>query len=568
MAPVTICRTVPPRSDRSEPLAPRQQRVREWLAALALAAIAVTALTYPLVPHMGSMARYDGDAKFGLWNVSWIGHALLTRPADLLNANIFFPHTGTLAYSELNLVAGFLGFPGYAITHNPFVALNSAIAIGLFLTFVLTWALVRRLTGSAGAGLVAAMAFTFCPNIPSRAGELQLLMTFGIPLVFLAFHRFHERPTIGRSVALGAALAVCGLACAYYGLYTATALAVMSLVMADRRRAYWAGLGGAAITILLILAPVVVPYTAARRAVSAPEAAPADRLIEWAARPADFLTSPTVGDAWLRPAVQRTLGNSTDPMFPGLIVLALAGLALTKERHRTAAAYLIVAVFAVWAAFGPRLLLYTVIAKVVPGMALLRAPVRYGILVSFALAILAGFGAVRLIRGRVAVTAALLLVTAMELTVWGGPGTTPGWTLARMPTVPQAYRLLASLPQGAVVEFPFPYRRIDFHRHLVPMFWSVFHWQPLVNGYSDVIPQDFRDIAVPINAFPDPASFEILRARQVRYVVWDMDGYDPASRERLMARFPPYAAYLQLLTTDHDVWLYEIRDYPQKPGGS
>jgi hypothetical protein len=559
--------TVPPSRDQFEPVVPRPSRVREWVTALLVGALAVTALTYPLVPRMGNMARYDGDAKFGLWNVAWIGHALLTQPTHLFDANIFFPHTGTLAYSELNLVAGFLGFPGYAITHNPFVALNSAIAIALFLTFVLTWALVRRLTGSAGAGLVAAMGFAFCPNIPSRSGELQLLMTFGIPLVFLAFHRFHERPNVWRSVGLGAALAVCGLACAYYGLFTATALALISLVMADRRRAYWTGLGGALITMLLILAPIVMPYTAARRAVAAPQAAPADRLVEWAARPADFLTSPTFADSWLRPAVQRTLGASTDPMFPGLIVLALAAIAIAKERHRTTIAYLAIAVFALWAAFGPRLLLYTVVAKIIPGMALLRAPVRYGILVSFALAILAGYGARRLARGRIAITAALVLVTAMELAVWGGPGTTPGWTLAPMPVVPQAYRLLASLPPGPVVEFPFPYKRTDFHRHLVPMFWSVFHWQPLVNGYSDVVPQDFRDIAVPINAFPDAASFEILRARQVRYVVWDMNGYEGVSRERLMARFPPYAANLQLLTTDHDVWLYEIRDYPQRTTG-
>jgi hypothetical protein len=90
----------------------------------------------------------------------------------------------------------------------------------------------------------------------------------------------------------------------------------------------------------------------------------------------------------------------------------------------------------------------------------------------------------------------------------------------------------------------------------------VFHWQPLVNGYSDVVPEDFREIAVPINAFPDAASFEIMRARQVRYVVWHMDTYGAEGREKILARFPPYAQYLRPLVTDGDVWLYEITGYP------
>lgn len=530
---------------------------------MAAAAVLVTALTYPLVPKMGSMARYvGGDAKFGLWNVSWIGHALSTAPSRLLDANIFHPHTGTLAYSELNLVAGALGFPGYALTGNPFVALNSAIAIGLMLTFMLTWALVRRLTGSAGAGLVAATAFTFCPNIPSRSAEIQLLMTFGIPLVFLAFHRFHEHPTWKRSVSLGAALAVCGLACAYYGLFTATALALIALAMADRRREYWAGLVGAAITMAVMVLPVAIPYASARAGVSAPTTATTADVNQWSARVADFFTSPTFGDSWFQPAVQRVFGASHDPMFPGLIMIALAAVALAKDRRREVLAYTAIAIFALWAAFGPPLFLYTLIAKVVPGMALLRAPVRYGILVSFALAVLAGLGAKRFASKGAAWAGAIVLLIATELTVWGGPGTVPGWSLSPMPAVPQAYKMLAELPRGAVVVFPFPYQRTDYHSHTRAMFWSIFHWQPLVNGYSDVVPPDFREIALPINGFPDAASFEILRARNVRYVVWHIDTYDAPSRERLLARFPPYSQYMRQLTSDGDVWLYEIIGYP------
>jgi hypothetical protein len=137
-----------------------------------------------------------------------------------------------------------------------------------------------------------------------------------------------------------------------------------------------------------------------------------------------------------------------------------------------------------------------------------------------------------------------------------------GWPLEPMPPVPSAYRLLATLPRGAVVEFPFPYLTSDFHNHARAMLMSTYHWQPLVNGYSDFIPPDFRQIAIPINGFPDAASFAIMRAHDVRYVIIRAKEYG-STLDILRARFPAYAQYLHRLNDDKDdVWLYQILSYP------
>ena len=58
--------------------------------------------------------------------------------------------------------------------------------------------------------------------------------------------------------------------------------------------------------------------------------------------------------------------------------------------------------------------------------------------------------------------------------------------------MPEAYRVLARLPRGAVAEFPYFYRRSDFPRHAEYMLGSTVHFQPLINGYSDHIPADWR----------------------------------------------------------------------------
>ena len=69
-----------------------------------------------------------------------------------------------------------------------------------------------------------------------------------------------------------------------------------------------------------------------------------------------------------------------------------------------------------------------------------------------------------------------------------------------------------------MVEFPFYDRRIDFHIHTRYMLNSTRHWQPLVNGYSDHIPEDFRSAASVLATFPSQASFDLMRKRRVRYL--------------------------------------------------
>src|SRR5687767_15631322 len=135
---------------------------RQALLAGLMGAIVGVVMTWPMMRAPGSLARMDSyDGKFSVWNVAWVSHALVDDPANVFNANIFHPHTGTLAYSEANLVAGAIAAPVYVATRNPVLAHNVAVYVALVLAFVCTWWLVRRLTGSALAGLAPAAGFAF-----------------------------------------------------------------------------------------------------------------------------------------------------------------------------------------------------------------------------------------------------------------------------------------------------------------------------------------------------------------------------------------------------------------------
>ena len=547
---------------------------RHFLIALAVGAALASILSYPTIVHPGSVARIDtDDGKFSVWNVAWVAHALIDGRDRVFDANIFYPHKGTLAYSEANLVAGVLATPVYAITGNPLAAHNVVVFTILVLAFVCMWALVRRLTGSWTAAIVAATAFAFAPYVASKTAHIQLLMVWVFPLVALAFHRFADSPGLARGAVLGVTLAVAALSCGYYGIFAGLTIGLAAVWFAigqASQRRYWLGLGAALLVAGALVAPVLRPYLAIRAEAGAARVVNLDEAREYSANLRAYLSSPSRVHEWVTERWLTRLGPAREGLFPGVIVsvFALFGIWITARSattsnwrksdspERSVSFYAVLALLAFWASLGPAAGLYTWLAESTPFMSLLRAPARLGAVVIFALAVLAGFGLARRLSGRRAWLAAAL-TAAVVVEVAAVP-----WDLHEPDPLPEAVRRLATLPRGGVVEFHFPYRQTDLFRHARYMFDSMWHWQPLINGYSDFIPEDFREMAIPINDFPDPKSFGILRAHEARYVVIHLDTYGDASRRTLLARFPPYMDYLRPIVQEGETWLFEIVKWP------
>ncbi len=199
---------------------------------------------------------------------------------------------------------------------------------------------------------------------------------------------------------------------------------------------------------------------------------------------------------------------------------------------------------AFWASFGPAAGLYSLFYYTIPVFSFLRAPSRLGLLVVLALIVIAAIGMRRLLawvnpRYRTAIGCGLLVAAVLEL------NRIPfGWE--RAPELPTPYKLLAQLPRGPVAEFPFYGGRIVYHLHTQYMLFSTAHWFPLVNGYSDYFPPDFREAAIVLDSFPSNDAFNALRKRRVRYIVihWDMFG---SRRTEIEERLRPYAQNLRPL---------------------
>jgi hypothetical protein len=194
-------------------------------------------------------------------------------------------------------------------------------------------------------------------------------------------------------------------------------------------------------------------------------------------------------------------------------------------------------------------------------MSFIRAPARFGVFVVFGLAVVAGFGMAALLdrlAPRRRAWAAAFLVGAIATELFA-----PWWpSYRRVTPVPEVYQRLATLPRGAVVEFLFPYKPGDLFFHTRSMFWSMWHWQPLINGYSDYIPEDFRTMAEPLNSFPSAEGFRLLHEHQARYVVFHMKSWDAQGQQVIRDRIARYPSNLRPIFEDGDDLLFEIVSWP------
>lgn len=545
------------------------------VAIAAGAALAVTiVLTWPLVTGFDRLARTaPGDGPYAIWNVAWVAHALTQHPFHLFDANIFHPHTQTLAYSELNLVAGFVAVPGWLATKNPYVAHNIALFFAFSTSALGAWLLGRHLTGNARAAFVGAVLYAFCPYFFAHTAHIQLLMGGGIPTAMWLMYRIADAPSVSRGAALGIALAAQALACAYYGIfagllvgYTAVFLGIARSRL--RETAYWISVAtGAAVSILLVI-PFFLPFIQLQQ-----EGGFRRELhdsIRYSANLTSYLASGAHAHAWLLSWI-RGWTRFNEVMFPGLLALVLAPIGLI-HMLRTSTGQLgprpgpreslllfgSIGLLAFWASFGPRAGLYSVLYHAIPLFSFLRAPSRLAPVIMLSLAIFGAFGARTLIERpggrRTAMLPALLALALLDLNQLPFP-----WE--RAPILPKPYQVLARMPPGPLAEFPFYGERVAFHLHTQYMLFSTAHWFPMVNGYSDHIPPDFREAAYVLDSFPSDQALQVLKRRRVRYIAihWDMF---VNRRKEIEERLRPYAHHLRHLASDPAMTLYEVVFYP------
>jgi len=98
------------------------------------------------------------------------------------------------------------------------------------------------------------------------------------------------------------------------------------------------------------------------------------------------------------------------------------------------------------------------------------------------------------------------------------------WTVVtsdlRLPTKPSPlYEWLGRQPRSVVIELPLPRPDNLPGKEAQYLYTSVFHWQPLLNGYSGYTPTSHLRLLVAMEQFPDPHSYDYLHTVGAKFLI-------------------------------------------------
>ena len=578
------------------------------VTALLLFAMLSLLLTLPLALHLGDAVEDRQDALLNVWITAWDGHQLLTDPFHLFDANIFYDYRRTLAYSELLLGNGLLALPLTAASGNPVLGYNLVLLLSFVLSGLGAYLLVRRLTGSSAAGLIAGVLFAFSSYRLTNLAQAQLLTTQWMPFTLLALFHLLRRPRPRFLFAFVLFFCLQALSSFYYAILLALTVVAFTLWEIGRLGigklgiGHWElGIGNwelgiehwslgigklviylslAAILCALIIAPFVRPYFRVQREMGF-ERTLADSE-PFSASLKQYLMVPpgsVLHGRWL-PADAAPLpgGYPPDALFPGLVATALAAWGLLRGKGRTRWFFFLLLLAAFILSLGPRLYLapgvpanldltlpYAWLYALVPGFKALRAPVRFNALVTLALAVLAGYGVSGIEGGRKTGRRSLpiyLLLVYSILAAWVYPAAriTPVPVGDRVPPV---YRWLAGQPVDVILELPLAFTpggpRLDYQ------YLSTYHWRTTPDGYSGFVPPRHGQIVYEMERFPSERSVSLLQALGVEYVIVHTDRY-PAERWAAMQQALASVAELTPTETFGPDRVYRVQPRPFDPG--
>jgi hypothetical protein len=374
---------------------------------------------------------------------------------------------------------------------------------------------------------------------------------------------------VRRGIGLGAVLSISALACAYYGIFAALMVGYAVLFLAVSRSLYrsatwWLSVAVAAAVAIAGVAPFFAPYLSIQQ--DEGFARTLDESIKFSANLTSYLTSSAYAHRWLLRSIQ-SWPRWTEVMFPGFLAVALgaAGLLLAGFGRRSAGApgeretvllYGSLGLLTFWASFGPAGGLYSVLYAL-PMFSFLRAPSRMAPVVVLCIVVVGGFAAQRILKaaGRRRTIAGIALSAAALIEL----ATPMPWEPAL--SLPEGYAVLARMPRGPLAEFPFYGGREAWHLHTHYMTWSTSHWLPMMNGYSDHTPAQFRKDSFVLDSFPSTDSFKVLQRGRVRYIGIHWDMFGPRADE-IRGRLEPFLPYLRPLSTSDRASFYEIVGFP------
>ena len=541
-------------------------------------------LTWPLTPLAWDHVINAGDPLFYAWNLMHNVRSITNGFAGLLDTNIYYPTTNTLALSDTLAVQTLLAAPIIWLTNNPVFAVNLYTLFTFPIAGLGMYLLVRSLTRHEWAAVASGAMFAFSYPRFGQISHLPALSSQWLPYYIYGLYWFLREGRVQHlAVALISFLLLLG-STVYLGVFAVVVAIIMvsafyASLLSRLKIAVFPLIFTAALALLLVF-----PYI--RLKAEHPEITRSlEESSSRAAYQQDYfsVTQTSILSRFLKPNEgERTL-------YPTLALLILAGLGIMqwrkKEYRFSIILFSAIALTGLVLSFGPERpfsigpfdtgymkLPYAYLYKVFPLLQILRVPARFSIVFMLGLTVLAGYGATR-------VKPLILFLIGMLFLfeIWQRP-----MSLVQIPTyanIPLVYQWLRQQPDvKAIIELPIGkieqgiipigqqvmlrYEEITGDSPLAAetyrVYFAGFHNKRTVNGYSGYVAQSYHDAVVNMASFPDNASINYLRSQGVSHII--VHPWQLARGERGQYILDPNHPELitKFATLDGDI-VYEIK---------
>jgi hypothetical protein len=506
-------------------------------ALIACYAVVVVCLTWPLAGHVTThlpAPGFKGDVLYSTWTLAWQTHALLTDPARIADARIYYPTPWALFYGPLAQGALPVFVPAWLLSGDPTIAINVVLLAGLTLLGWGAHCATQHMTGCWWAGLAAGgvlltnawIVWGFVPNAPHYA------MLGGFPwIVALA-----ARPALS-AAATAALAALVVLQSLTDVVYVAPAVLVPLAVLAGLRlvrpatRRTGARLGVVLAIAGIALVPAGVGFWFVRQenpSLLSQTTWKADAI----ARSRAFAEASRPEGAPERRALFDGPLEGVTPLVVGLVVAgALAGALRRDGASRTVWLHGIL-----WCVVGVLISRSWLVATP------MRLPTRLGVGGVVGLAVLVGAAVTTLAGTLRTPRARAFLAATLALTVWTVGYLTRiaplrqargGLPLQEAPTVPPAIADALARMRGPLLELPLGPPPIQARRHATAMYHSLAHGHPVLNGYASYWPMGFPERMALADRLPDSDALdELVRSTGLRLVWVHVHALLPDDRAR------------------------------------
>ena len=326
------------RSSAPNPLMSRGKK-RPWIHQVLvffLFAGITLVMTYPavLIGDRAIIGDY-GDSLFNSWILSWDVHKITSGELlSLFQANIFYPHKNTLAYSEHMLGNVPFVIPVILFTQNPVLAYNVLFLISLTLSGFTMYLLSYYLSGNRSAALVSGLIFAYFPWRFAHLSHVQLQAAQWIPLTFLYLHRFVNEESYKTLFLFTLFFVLEFLSCGYYGLFLSIFVGLFLFLDLITRRPFrislWAKLGLFALLSGLVILPTYYPYIQVKKEMGFVRSL--GEVVYFSADLASFISTTSLNRLW--GGVTQSFWRPEGELFLGLtpLFLGLVGILVTRRK--------------------------------------------------------------------------------------------------------------------------------------------------------------------------------------------------------------------------------------------